>query len=283
VNEAPVPENEAGAEVVLEEPRLPGATLRAAREAKGLLPEAVAQITRFSVRQIEALERDDYASLPGITAVRGFVRGYAKFLKLDAEPLLAALDLAAPMSVADVRAPTKVGEAEQPRLLQRVTLRRAAIAMAGLVLLLSGFWYIIRPGSEALPSRPQAVQLSLEAAVESVASPSLPVMAPPSVATAIAPPAPIEGVSGSPSVVATTSAQGLRLEFAELSWIEIRDATQKVIFSGEYPAGTRQNVEGKAPFQLWIGKASGVKVFSGERSIDLKPYTREDVARLTVE
>jgi len=55
------------------------------------------------------------------------------------------------------------------------------------------------------------------------------------------------------------------------------------VFVGEYPAGTRQNVDGKAPFQLWVGRASGVRVFMGDRSVDLKPYTREDVARLSVE
>jgi cytoskeleton protein RodZ len=76
---------------------------------------------------------------------------------------------------------------------------------------------------------------------------------------------------------------GLRVEFDDHSWIEIRDATQKVVFVGEYPAGTRQNVEGKAPFQVWVGRASGVRMFMGERSIDLKPHTREEVARFTVE
>jgi len=76
---------------------------------------------------------------------------------------------------------------------------------------------------------------------------------------------------------------GLRIEFDDRSWIEIRDATQKIVFVGEYPAGTRQNVEGRAPFQVWIGRASGVRVFMGERSIDLKPHTREDVARFSLE
>jgi cytoskeleton protein RodZ len=42
-------------------------------------------------------------------------------------------------------------------------------------------------------------------------------------------------------------------------------------------------VEGKAPFQVWVGRASGVRMFMGERSIDLKPHTREEVARFTVE
>lgn len=94
------------------------------------------------------------------------------------------------------------------------------------------------------------------------------------VGSAVAPTAP---------VAAAAPAQGLRLEFVARSWIEVRDAAQQVVFSGEYPAGTHQSVAGKPPFQLWIGKASGVRVFFGERSVDLQPYTRADVARLTVE
>lgn len=292
MNEEFVPENGTDTRVTQEQPCLPGAELRAAREAKGLPPEAVAQVTRFSVSQIEALERDDYASLPGITVVRGLVRSYAKFLKLDAISLLAALDSAVP--VANVHAPVHMGEVTQPGFFRRAGFRLAAFVMAGLLLLLGGLWYIIRPGGEVMPNRPQpqVSQLAPAVAIEPVvASPVLtPDGVPPPAATGVAP-APAEAASDVPGALpvpvaaapAPAAPPGLRLEFDAFSWIEIRDATQQIVFSGEYPAGTRQNVAGKAPFQLWIGKASGVKVFSGERSIDLKPYTREDVARLTVE
>jgi cytoskeleton protein RodZ len=75
----------------------------------------------------------------------------------------------------------------------------------------------------------------------------------------------------------------LLVEFDDRSWIEIRDATQKVVFVGEYPKGTRQTVEATAPLQVWIGKASGVRLNYGDRVVDLKPHTREEVARLTIE
>ena len=52
------------------EPATPGATLRRAREARGQSIADVVQVIRFSAHQIEALERDDYASLPGATSVR---------------------------------------------------------------------------------------------------------------------------------------------------------------------------------------------------------------------
>jgi cytoskeleton protein RodZ len=69
----------------------PGACLAEARIAHGLSIESVAQQLKFAPRQIEALEADRYDALPGVTVVRGMVRGYARLVQLDAGPLLDAL------------------------------------------------------------------------------------------------------------------------------------------------------------------------------------------------
>lgn len=297
MSEAHFPGNEADTSVLEETPCLPGRVLRAAREAKGLTPDAVAHVMRFSVYQIEALERDDYASLPGITAVRGFVRSYAKFLKLDPAPLLAALEPAAPMVFADIRPPGYVGNVEQPTFLQRITFKRMTIALVVCLLLLAALWYIIRPGSKSIHDFLQMPLATSGVAVAPPAAPEhLPVTVPSPVAAfppeaSVAPANATEAAADSAVVLpapaipiaAAAPPQDLRLEFTDLSWVEIRDATQQVVFSGEYPAGTHQRVPGKPPFHLWIGKASGVQVFFGERSVDLQPYARADVARLTVE
>ena len=66
----------------------PGARLAQARIAQGLPVEGVAQQLKFSARQIEALEADRYEQLPGIAVVRGMVRGYARLVGVEAEPLL---------------------------------------------------------------------------------------------------------------------------------------------------------------------------------------------------
>ena len=257
----------------------PGSVLRRAREARGQSLADVVQVIRFSARQIEALERDDYASLPGPTAVRGMVRNYAKFLKLDPAPLLAQLDPAVPVPEADVRPPTNMGEAEQPPVLARLPIRFVAIGTTLVLLALVAYWNLTSPGNEGWTQRLPDPAAGSRVASSTTGAPVavVPVAAPtPAVVTANEP------VASSP-VSSMPPADGLRVEFDDRSWIEIRDATQKIVFVGEYPAGTRQYVEGKAPFQVWIGKASGVRVFMGERSIDLKPHTREEVARFSLE
>lgn len=265
--------------VVALESTTPGAVLRRAREARGQSIADVVHVIRFSAHQIEALERDDYASLPGATSVRGLVRNYAKFLKLDAAPLLTQLDPAVPVSETDVRPPTNMGGAEQPTIAERVPSKLVAFGVGILLLALGAYWSATLPDDNGLASLLRGVSGGSAApAPAGVAAPSVVAVVQPAPAVvAESPPAAAGEMPGLPPHA------GLRVEFDDRSWIEVRDATQKIVFVGEYPAGTLQNIEGKAPFQLWIGRASAVRVFMGERSIDLKPHTREEVARFSLE
>ncbi len=72
---------------------IPGKTLAAQREAMGWTVEQVADQLKLAVRQVQALEEGDYANLPPPAVVRGFVRAYAKVVKLDAAPLVAQIAL----------------------------------------------------------------------------------------------------------------------------------------------------------------------------------------------
>lgn len=79
-----------------------GARLKAAREARGLGLGEVADRLKLSLRQLEAIEADNFSALPGATFVRGFVRNYARFLELDPEPLLRDLEASYPSSAGGV-------------------------------------------------------------------------------------------------------------------------------------------------------------------------------------
>ena len=69
-----------------------GVTLRSARIQRGLSVEQVAQDTRISARFIEALEDEAFDELPAPVYVRGFLRSYANYLKVDANALLEELN-----------------------------------------------------------------------------------------------------------------------------------------------------------------------------------------------
>ncbi len=66
----------------------PGAMLRQAREGRRITPEEAAKKLHLSVKQIVALEQDDYKTLPGPTYVRGYLRSYSQLLGLPAASVI---------------------------------------------------------------------------------------------------------------------------------------------------------------------------------------------------
>jgi cytoskeleton protein RodZ len=73
-------------------PVAPGALLREARERQGLSLADVARHLKLSQRQVDAIEKDNFAALPGPVFVRGFMRNYARLVALDAAVLVAAAE-----------------------------------------------------------------------------------------------------------------------------------------------------------------------------------------------
>lgn len=69
----------------------PGDRLRTAREAQGLSLQEVATRTRVPIRQLEALERNEFTSLPGTPYAIGFARAYARAVSLDDMAIAAAV------------------------------------------------------------------------------------------------------------------------------------------------------------------------------------------------
>ncbi|MBV2233955.1 MAG: DUF4115 domain-containing protein [Sterolibacterium sp.] len=277
-----------------------GQSLQAARQARGLSIDDVARVIKFGARQIAAVERDDFSKLPGTTVVRGFIRSYAKLLQVDSATLLALYDqqvpafLAATTVLPDETAPLpQFGGRDHP-------LRRFWLPVCGIVILLAAIaaYFFWQPLPLSIPSM----------AVDSAAEPLAEVQ--PSEAASVANE---KAVDATPAVVAATTAASSPAEAAEApftpgtvlqdvspvmdmqeshqlvfdfdatAWVEVKDATTKVIFAQNNPPGTRQVVSGQPPFAVVVGNASRVRLRYGDRPVDLQPYTKVDVARLNLE
>lgn len=72
------------APVITPDTEFTGSLLREVRESQGVDLHAVSQHTKVGVGYLSAIEADDFASLPALVYVRGFVTELAKYLKLDA-------------------------------------------------------------------------------------------------------------------------------------------------------------------------------------------------------
>jgi cytoskeleton protein RodZ len=243
----------------------------------------VAQRLKYGVRQIEALEAEEFDKLPGATFVRGMVRGYAKLLETDPEPVLGALDQRYIPGEVDLDLRDK--GIPFARTGKRGTRTYLALSVLALVVV-AGVLYEWRAGAflwarfESSTPPPQA---------QSKAPPVIP---------PAAPPAPIEVAAAPPaSVVETPAAQvqrpsgggggvvgeaRIRLEFDRESWVEIRDRDGKALMSQLNPAGSRRVVLGRPPLSLVIGNGAAVRLTYNDKPVDLKPYIEIEVARLTL-
>ena len=116
---------------------LAGAQLKAQREALGWPVEQVADQLKLAPRQVIALEEGDMAALPNVAVVRGFVRAYAKVVRLDAAPLVAMIEVH-PAPAQDPAAPVRreisatFSESRFPSMTQRSS-NQAPLWIAGAV------------------------------------------------------------------------------------------------------------------------------------------------------
>lgn len=270
-----------GSESQAAQPSL-GLLLQKAREARGLTVNDVVQTLKFSPRQIEAVEANDLAALPGSMFARGVVRSYARFLKLDPEPLLALMAVDTPAALPDVRPPDNMGNAMPKSGLRQIP---PLVAFSVLLLIATATmigWHFFGPKTTAAlrtaePASEPAAVSAPEPAAAVVASAPPPVASEQSVS--LPTPAPVSDAAS----VMPADARQLAFRFRGKSWVEVKDASQQIILTGQYADGGTEMVAGRPPFQVVIGNAALVDLTYAGQPVDLKPYTRAEVARLSLD
>ncbi len=287
-----------------------GAALAAAREAEGLDTAEVAAQLKMTIRQIEALEAEDWSRLPGPIFVRGFVRNYARLVHLDPESLVPPVNVVA-TATKTITAPSAGVRFGGSRISRWALIVLSAMALFLLVVALLYNW--LRRGEEGWLMTPPPV--SPQASTTSVPAPT-PLKAgqaggagnaPPSVTSpSVMQPQAANPSSANNGTLASMAVQGqqeakpaatdlhqaaekparnvsMTIEPTSVdAWIQIVDA-QGHRFSKLVRAGTLETFSGDPPFQLVVGNAAYVKLTYNGQIIDLTPYIGEKVARLTLE
>ncbi len=266
-----------------------GGELARAREARGLALADVAQQLKFAPRQLEALEQERFELLPGGTFVRGMVRSYARLLKLDADPLVGRIadrfDAPDSNRLADrYRQPVPFSDSTRRSTFVYLGLSLGILAAVGGV---AYEWYHERPGQKQLAGpAPAASQRPVEA--------PRPRPLPPQAVPAQQPSVMLEAKTVTQEKVTagekTVALQPPRragvhrivLRCEEEAWLEVTDALGRQLLSSLNPAGTERVVQGRPPFNLVIGNAMHVRISYNDRSVDLQPHTKVEVARFTL-
>ncbi|MGH9913846.1 MAG: helix-turn-helix domain-containing protein, partial [Pyrinomonadaceae bacterium] len=112
-----------------------GEKLRRAREARGAHLRDISEQTNISTRYLQAIENDDYSSLPGGIFNRGFVKAYARCVGLGEEEAMRSY-------TATVRA---LGQEVDPDPLAAGRLRRVAAPpiQEGRTAFSNAFWSVM--------------------------------------------------------------------------------------------------------------------------------------------
>lgn len=134
-----------------------GEKLRQAREAKGLSLRDVADQTRIAHNYLEAIENDNYKTLPGGIFNKGFVRSFAKAVGIDEKEALADYTNLIASQVGSV--PEESEKTRRPEVLtndaQSSGVGRILLGLLILGLLMGGIYYGWQFAQQQMAANPQ--------------------------------------------------------------------------------------------------------------------------------
>lgn len=280
--------------------RGPGERLRAARTAAGLTPQGVADDLHLGVDMLEALERDDYARLPGRVFVRGYLRNYARLVDLPVDTVLASFDAHAPEGQATHPGMRTVVSALQIRSQARSThsaVRAVTwIIVLALAALLLTWWqgYLEWPAGPAPSGDAQGDTTTIVLPAGETAPPSVQRDFAPLLQDEKPPPAPAQDRAASPAAAAPSPAPVAAdpppalapvvvLELTGRSWVEVLDSSGAFKLNGTFDKGFRKPFEGQPPYRVAIGNYNVARLLVDGKAVDLLPHFNGRLVRLTLD
>jgi cytoskeleton protein RodZ len=299
-----------------------GAALAAARNAKNLSVQAVSDSLRLSIKQISALENDDFSALPQPMATRGFIRNYARLLELEAEPLLDSYRQRVPDNTpTSLNVQTSIPH-EQLVKKHRPWFKYSAFFLSLLLLV----WYFQEEQSSSVetgltsnnevvsavalpeltappanlvePVSPPAELVGTAKPVATDSAETLPSLAPAELANAKPKPsaatvAANDGLQLRPSSDMSMPAEvkanalgnraWLTVSVSDKAWVQVKDKSGAVLFEKMLTANSSDKIEAQPPLFVWLGNAKATSLDYMGKSVDVASKTFNNTARLTLE
>jgi cytoskeleton protein RodZ len=286
-------------------PASAGALLRAARERQGLHIAALAAAIKVHQRKLEALEADRWSELPDATFVRALAQTVCRTLKIDARPVLELLPPGGAWelqrSAGTLNTPFRERPGRDDPGLTRFAIRPMVLAggvlvVAAVVLYFlpagtfsrAGATHTVSGGSAASAASSAAGSVPVESnlaasAAEASAVPAFPPSGPDTNTSVIlGPSAPAAPAGSAPIPAMDAAASVLQLRTTDASWVEVRDAKGQVLMSRTVLPGEPLGLDVAVPLRLTIGNAASTQLTLRGQPVDLKPSTRDNIARVEV-
>ncbi len=289
-----------------------GNILRAAREESGLSLKDIEKETSIRAQYIEAIEKGERDILPSEVYVKGFIRNYATFLKLDADALVRQYneelhgvteekaDTAIPVagSGREEHGPFSTGTDFKERVEESHRTQHILILLGIVIAVFVGsVYYFFGDEKTAKPDQP------LPTAAKPVAPAPEPAQTPaaaPKTTTPAANPAPAASTPRTPAPSPSASAPSatgskpsdsrpgavsITAKFHDRCWMHVISDGQ-VIYEGIVDAGQTKSWKGKDRITVTAGNAGAVDiVYNGremgrlgkEGDVVEKRYTKDKV------
>lgn len=276
-----------------------GVLLAKARKSQKLSVEDVAASLRLSIAKINALEADDFLVISDPTLARGFIRSYARLLKLDPEPLLIAHRQLIPAEIVNpIGVKTEVVSSPIQPSNRRIKSLILGLVFVAIISLVWFFAYHNDSGSDvaevnvstvtqeslpqqALPVAEREVKnneqiTELQLPQEAASSNSEPSTTSEKTANEPAKVEPMKKVSVGSSLVR------VKLVFTGNAWVSVKDKSGNTVYDKTAKAGGEEYVEGVPPLKFHIGNVSATQVVFNGETVDLSPNTYNNMARVTL-
>ena len=203
-----------------------GSSLRDARERKRLTFADLEQVTKVRAKYLRALEADDFATLPGATYVKGFLRAYAEALGLDGQLYVDEYNSRFVTGVEEtIIRPRRMAQSREVRWVERHALALVLVAIAVITVAVIGSWRFAPGGGSAGSSAGKP---------------------------ASSPPA-------SPPAATVVPLARLALHARGTTWIEVHNASPagRLLFQGTLQRGDSKSFSGS---RLWLNVGSPAKL-----------------------
>lgn len=290
----------------------PGELLRSERERVGFSAEEVAKLLHLSRHALGYLEAGRFDRLPGATFTRGYIRSYARLLKLDPNVFAGYHDRYVGTDSRDVRV-ASISRSLPARRDARWMMALSTLLIVAAMLALGLWWWSdsrdagLPPEDSDVRALIDDVQVDAMALPESFTSPpdaeleSVPdavaeseqIEQPetaeqtnaeetPATASEAETTAPMDSAAPAESATAqTASGSGLVMTFSGNCWVQVSLPGGRVLHSAQMEQGQTLNIDREGPLDLVIGAAEAVSTieYNGQ-SVELIANRQSGVARL---
>ena len=271
-----------------------GALLKAARLSAGVHLAVLSANLKVPVRQLAALEADEYPTDQSPVFARGIAASVCRQLRVDPAPILALLP-----SSSNYLEPHGAVRYANTGPVDLGTLRRAPFevpakavvaAVVMLVVIAALIWLPSPTQWTGLAGQPEAVAVLAPEASENTnanananPNPDGPSSLPGAAVLSPSELSPAASDSAQPSVsTAVASMPELVFIAQNVSWIEVRDAQKQLIWNGVLNAGETKRVPTALPVSVVVGRADAIQLSVKGQAFDLKPHTLVNTARFEV-